>query len=1150
MAIRKLTKVKKRDGRIVRFDRKKIENAIFKAAQTLGGKNRSIAEELSYKVVDIVKEQTPAGKTPTVEDVQDGVEKVLIEEGHARTAKCYILYRQKRAEIRKTKSLLGIEDDLKLSLNAITVLQKRYLRRDGYGKVIETPRQMFERVAKAVASAEKKFKTSREEQKKIEQEFFRMMSTFEFLPNSPTLMNAGTGTGLSLSACFVLPIEDSIADIFETMKNMAIIHQSGGGTGFTFNHLRPAGDIVKKASGVASGPISFMRAFNSSTEIIKQGGCISTNSLVRTNNGILPIGNLLNCPPLGQNFTKHLVYDGKMFNNVFVSMDNGLAEVFKFETNIGLSIESTYNHQLACVDENGEIIWKDAQEIKENDWLVTVVGGHTGKDTELPRLEEQHRNSNPIKIPEKMSEELGEILGLYMADGCLSTNGRLIFSVDNKDQKLITKIESSVDNIFGLKVGTKGDEGSWSDMFFYSRDLKRFFEKMGWKKKSSPEAFVPDVIFNSSRETAKGFVRGLFEGDGDVHSDGYPRLYSTSKKLIKQVQQLLLGLNIVSSYHKYEKGENSYGRRPIYQMMIVQDRSIKLFMNEIGFITKRKNDTLKTRYHEKEFEQNDIIPNQGKRLKLLYNYVGRGSGKGRSKRGSDRKFYRAIYHYINDTSSSKRNLTRKRLSYLMKEFPKLRESKHFQKISNPKYYFTKVTNIKKIRSYTMDIEVPGSGKFVANGILVHNKRRGANMAILRVDHPDILDFIVCKETEGALNNFNISVALNDKFMKAVEENKEFELINPRDGKPSKKIMARAIWNLIITMAWKNGEPGMIFIDTINKSNPTPHVGEIESTNPCGEQPLLPYESCNLGSINLGKMTDDGKIDWDKLRYTTRLAVRFLDNVIEINKFPLKELNEMNRKTRKIGLGVMGFADMLIKLGIPYNSEEGVKTAEKVMKFIRDEGRNMSEELGKKRGSFEAFKESVWEKKGYKRMRNATVTTIAPTGTIGVIAGCSQGCEPLFAISYIRNVQETIGSNLVYVDPEFEAKSIMAGVYDEELMKKISNSSSIQDIREIPEEIRKVFVTAHDISPEWHVKMQAAFQKYTDNAVSKTINFPNHATPQDIEDAYWLAYQLKCKGLTVYRDGSRKYQILSTKAVKKDVIDSLVSKSGGCASCEI
>jgi len=802
------------------------------------------------------------------------------------------------------------------------------------------------------------------------------------------------------------------------------------------------------------------------------------------------------------------------------------------------------------------------------------------------------------------------------------------------------------------------------------------------------------------------------------------------------------------------------------------------------------------------------------------------------------------------------------------------------------------------------------------------------MGILRVDHPDILDFIVCKEREGILRNFNISVAVNDKFMDAVEKDKEFELLNPRTKKPVKRIKARAIWNLIVTMAWKNGEPGVIFIDTINRYNPTPHVGEIESTNPCiagdclisterglekmsdlverfleegakvvtdnrvpiivnsgkqkllmcvsqsgtslnrvaaawrtgfketyklitesgyeliatpdhkiftsegwvplkdclgkevliqsgegmfnqnsnlpfevqneiigrngriyrnnfpkkwskelgnilgwlvgdgwliskgkncrvgftfskderkileflkskinnfygkeikevkrkngvyhlsyhsksfvdfflklgvdpeknhvpksifvatkeavvgflqglfssdgtiglkegkssyirltsksesllkevqlllinlgiksriydrsraeretfsyvnkkgelkkyisdgtcfeleisresvikflqkigflenkfeekikklrrknymkdiffdrvkeilpagqrlvydltepmthsfichgivvsncGEQPLLPYESCNLGSINLSKFVEDGKIDWERLRKTVRLAVRFLDNVIDANYYPISQIEQMTKANRKIGLGVMGFADMLIQLNIPYNSEEGLKVAEEVMKFISEEARKMSVELGEEKGSFPNFKGSVWEKKGYKTMRNATVTTIAPTGTIGVIAGCSSGIEPLFAIAYLREVSESLGTNLVEINPLFETIAIREGFYTEDLMKKISGRTSVQEVEEIPENIRKIFVTAHDIAPEWHVRMQAAFQKYTDNAVSKTINFPYHATPHDVEKAYLLAYKLGCKGITIYRHGSREVQVL-------------------------
>ncbi|MBA4320984.1 MAG: ribonucleoside-diphosphate reductase, adenosylcobalamin-dependent, partial [Flavobacterium sp.] len=460
------------------------------------------------------------------------------------------------------------------------------------------------------------------------------------------------------------------------------------------------------------------------------------------------------------------------------------------------------------------------------------------------------------------------------------------------------------------------------------------------------------------------------------------------------------------------------------------------------------------------------------------------------------------------------------------------------------------------KSYTMDIEVPSSSTFVANGILVHNKRRGANMGILRVDHPDILDFIVIKETEGTLNNFNLSVALTDKFMDAVFKDKDVELINPRTKKPVKRMKARAIWNLIITMAWRNGEPGVIFIDTINKSNPTPHIGQIESTNPCGEQPLLPHESCNLGSINLSKMTNDGQIDWEKLKNTVRKAIHFLDNVIDVNKYPLPEIERMTKLNRKVGLGVMGFADMLIQIGIPYNSEDALKTAENIMKFITGEARQMSVELGRERGSFPNFKGSIWENK-FDAMRNATVTTIAPTGSIGVIAGCSSGIEPLFAISYVRNVGETIGADLIEVNQLFENIGIKEGFYSEELMRKISKKASVQGIEDIPENIRKIFVTAHDISPEWHIRMQAAFQKFTDNAVSKTVNFPYYATPQDIEKVYVLAYKLGCKGVTVYRDGSRKIQVLTTEESlqpKKSVVDfemrADADYSGGCSTCHI
>lgn len=405
-------------------------------------------------------------------------------------------------------------------------------------------------------------------------------------------------------------------------------------------------------------------------------------------------------------------------------------------------------------------------------------------------------------------------------------------------------------------------------------------------------------------------------------------------------------------------------------------------------------------------------------------------------------------------------------------------------------------------------------------------RRGANMGILRVDHPDILEFITCKEDDKSITNFNISVAVTDDFMRKVTAGEEYDVIDPHNGKPVRKLNAKDVFDLIIKQAHKNGEPGVIFIDRMNRDNATPKMGEIESTNPCGEQPLLPYESCNLGSINLAKMLVDksGKyeVDWQKIAHTAHIATHFLDNVIDMNRYPVKKIEQVTRANRKIGLGVMGFADILIALGIPYNSDDAVALGEKIMKFILDEATKASIDLAKKRNPFANFKESIYSNSA--PLRNATLTTIAPTGTLSIIAGCSSGIEPIFSICYYRKVLD--GAKLMEVNPYFEKVARQRGFYSEELMKKISQHFSIKDMQEIPEDVRKFFVTAHDITPLWHIKMQAAFQKYTNNAVSKTVNFSYQASPEDVREVYTLAYKLGCKGVTIYRDGSRTEQVLN------------------------
>jgi ribonucleoside-diphosphate reductase alpha chain len=437
-------------------------------------------------------------------------------------------------------------------------------------------------------------------------------------------------------------------------------------------------------------------------------------------------------------------------------------------------------------------------------------------------------------------------------------------------------------------------------------------------------------------------------------------------------------------------------------------------------------------------------------------------------------------------------------------------------------------------------------------------RRGANMGILRVDHPDIRSFILCKNDTTQVTNFNISVAITDAFMEAVGKDESYDLINPRDGKVIGQENAREIFDMIIHGAWLTGEPGTFFIDRANEYNPVPALGSYEATNPCGEQPLLPYDVCNLGSINLGKFvredarpgTDpDEGIDWDALRQVTHLATHFLDNVIDANCYPLQDIHDLAQNIRRIGLGVMGWADMLVRLGIPYDSEEGVALGRRVMEFVNEESRNASEKLAETRGVFPAWEASIWGPEGKaatkadgervrpeRALRNCNLTTVAPTGTISIFAGCSGGIEPLFAVAFMRN---QAGVLMPDVNPDFVRMAEEGGWYSEELMERIAEEGHIH-FDEVPEDVQRTFSTAHDITPEWHVRMQAAFQEHTDSAISKTTNFPREATEEQVREIYELAFGLGCKGVTVYRDGSREGQVLSTGATTQGAAGDAVS----------
>ncbi|MBI3412534.1 MAG: hypothetical protein HY051_00445 [Candidatus Aenigmarchaeota archaeon] len=1332
---------------------------------------------------------------------------------------------------------------------------------------------------------------------------------------------------VSVHNCFVLGIDDSIESIMESLKQAAVIFKSGGGLGYNFSRLRPEGDIVKSTSGIASGPLSFMRLFDTMTEVIKQGGCVATDTLIRTDKGTVPISSLLNCGAFGENPTKYFVYDGKDYNHALIAMNNGHAEVFKITTELGTELKSTYNHMVTVVDANGKFSWKQVIDLKEGDWLVTVLGGHSGKDIELSEPGKMHCNSNALKIPKTLNTQLAEILGLYMADGCIN-NGRFIFTLNSQDSELKERIKYLMKEVFGLKVGSTWDKKTYLELVFYSKALGKYFEKMHWKKNKSPESFVPDEIFLSKENVAYAFLKGLFEGDATVHPGGYPILYTTSKKMASQAQQLLLGLGMVCKLHRKsaENIKGHIGKNDIYTAIVLTERSLKQFKEKIGFVSTKKNRKMEN--VEKEIEYSDVIPYSPEIFASYYKWVGRGSSKGRSKKGANLEYYRAVHHYI----KGDRNITRKTLEKLMNRFEFLKNDKRLKELSDGKYFFTKIIAMEKTYFPTMEIEVPVSGCYTANGFLVHNIRRGANMGILNSNHPDVEKFIKAKEGNKMLRNFNISVLIMPDFWEYYEKNEPYPLINPRSGEIMRTVSPRLLFDMIVYQAWESAEPGVIFFDHVNKYNPFyEHLGPIVTTNPCvaadtlvstekgleridsitseninvdartmpaesgqstmqlgalnvklgkafktgykktyklvtksgyeltatedhkimtekgwkilksltqedsvliqsgagkfnenpklpfevnneiigengrnyelnlpalwnhelglligwlvgdgflskkdnilglvfskedeearqviqpilekycnrkinlleydngcvqarsasrfvvdffsslgvtgskkdsrvphslftateeavagflkglfssdgtiglgiksrnyarlnssslkllkdvqllllnlgirssiydrftnpksknyelniskenlprflnkigflqrenvekadelqsfefyrenfidnvksiedageqevwdinepvthsfvangivvhncGEVLLYPNEPCNLGSINVWSFVKerDGTVyyDWEDLKNTVRTTTRFLDNVIDINKWPTPEIEQMALATRKVGLGIMGLADLLYELRLPYNSEEGRKFMEKLMEFVNYYSKVESLELAKARGPMPYLDKSFYPNgrlpfAGFEDksnlnfdwdalvdeikihgIRNGYTTIIAPTGSISMIAGCSSGIEPVYTLAFEKNV--AIGS-FYYVDPAFEKIMREERLFDDQLIKDVAASGgTIQGVPYVPSVMKKTFVTAMDIRPEDHIRTLAAFQRWTDSSISKTNNFPADATVEDMRESYLLAYKLGCKDVTVYRDSSIKNQVLV--AVKKE-----------------
>src|SRR6266542_4338605 len=1022
---------------------------------------------------------------------------------------------------------------------ALRVLRERYLtRRDG--EVVETPEEMCWRVALSIAAAEARFGRSPAAIGEVASAFYEMMVDGYFLPNSPTLMNAGKGNQLQYSACYVLPVGDSMEEIFDSVKAAAIIHKSGGGTGFAFSRLRPKDDLVASTGGRASGPVSFLRVFNSATEAVKQGGCVTPDTRVSTNRGVVEIREL--GPAHGSADTWHLHHhplvvatdEGPRPSDEFYN--HGVALVRRIRTRHGYSIGATLEHRLRVINEQGKYVWKAIEDIKVGDWVALQKRTYLPVEGfQFPAFHAKpHPNATALRIPEAPTIELGEFVGYLLGDGAVSVNargtGRLILTVGDAEPDVETHLLQITDRLFGLHPvrQAKANDAS-ANYFFNSTTLVNWLRTIGVEKPSAREVRLPRIAFSAGPEFARGVLRGLFTADGTVSTEGYPSLSSTSKTLVEDVQQLLLALGVPSCIGAVEQRDGAFGQHPLYRLRIVTRAGLRVFAEEIGLFSAKKASRLAASLkNAREF--NDVLPFQGALLRSIYGGPGRGSGRGRGPRGANRALYRALQHYLPGVAAP-RHLTRSRLRRLAEAHPALREHETVRWLLGNDQFYDEVVKVEEGESLTLDLSVPANHTYIANGFVSHNTRRGANMGILRVDHPDILEFIDCK-LDGGITNFNISVAATDRFMDALAAGGEYDLINPHTGAVTDRLSAKEVFDRIVRAAWRTGDPGMVFIDRINASpaNPTPKIGVVEATNPCGEQPLLPNEACNLGSLNVSKFArrnDEGEwsVDWDEMERVVRLAVRFLDDVIEMNPYPLPQINAMVKANRRIGLGIMGWADLLVTLGIPYDSERALELGDRLMAFIKEKGHDQSARLAEERGPFPNWSRSIY--RNGRPLRNAAVTTIAPTGTISMIAGCSAGIEPVFALAFEHRVKGPDEERvLAFVSATFERVARERGFYSEALMAEIARHGTLDGIPGVPDDARAVFKTAHEIEYGWHVRHQAAFQRHTDNGVSKTINLPREASTDDVANAYLLAWQEGCLGITVFRDACKGSQVLT------------------------
>ncbi|HSB00882.1 MAG TPA: ribonucleotide reductase N-terminal alpha domain-containing protein, partial [Anaerolineales bacterium] len=845
-----------------------------------------------------------------------------------------------------------------LTDNARQVLTKRYVRRGEDGKPVETAEEMFWRVAYHVAKVEGQWGA---DVQKRTVEYYHLLSSKKFFPNSPTFTGAGTPLG-QLAACFVLPIADDMgrdpAGIFQTLRDAALIQQTGGGNGFSFSRLRPMGAHVQTSAGQATGPVGFLRVYDHAFGEIAQGGCLLPETLVFTNKGLLRLDEIVNSSVSGWQEHALSVPTDEGMKQSPRGYNNGIAEVMRVHTRQGLSVTGTPNHKVKVMTDDGPR-WKEIQDLAKGDWIIVQLGEHTGKLQILNRPARRHGNQVMPQLPSLLDEELAFFLGYLAGDGFMAQgedDHRVGVSVAHTSY-LMEEMPEMLERLFNVKVHKmqKPNDGS-ATFVMDNRAIKEFLLMNGLGKRSSRDVAVPRLIRQSPPNIVGAYLRGLLEADGTL-SHGYPSLMTTSNQLAREVFTLFIGLGCPVNIRTISAGLDRWGDSVTYQVRITSTVGLQAWREKIGCDQRSRFVAAYAWESDQRRESTYVLPNPKYWLQPVLDAITleqidkKGRGRNINFRATEPRLRRQVLRYYRDD----RNLTRSGYDLLKAAHPTMFENAP----SADGFWFVEVDGVEPAgQSLTLDLEVADNHTYLAYGMVTHNTRRGANMAVLRVDHPDVEDFVTSKTNENHITNFNISVGITDAFMRAVKEDAEWELRFPdiaemrqhgfsgtleqaeKEGitiRSYRKVKARELFNKIVKQAHHNGEPGVLFLDAANRSNPVPHLYPLEATNPCGEQWLGPYENCCLGSVNLAQhMGPDGVVDWEKLRESVVLSTIFLDDVVEANAYvpAVPQLKEAAHRARRIGLGIMGLADLLYHVGIRYGSEEGQEFAAQVMEFVR------------------------------------------------------------------------------------------------------------------------------------------------------------------------------------------------------------------------